>query len=210
MLEADAGIMRATYQVDTEKLVYNCRVLGERAQESAAVLSQQKCRLARQRDVLSGIKVGSATAGTAEVQQHMRRTLTPPACVQQRCAEAERKSADENLRTTDEYRRTSHALTNLQDKFRRFQDADVAKRAAVRVVRLAWLCARDALLAPQFLATSGLEHEDCGAGGARPAAAGCGPLCGGAGAGLGLEPARGDLALGALQHPCARWQPLPC
>lgn len=66
VLEAEAGIMRATYQVDTEKLVYNCRVLGERAQESAAVLSQQKRRLARQRDVLSGIKVCSALASTAE------------------------------------------------------------------------------------------------------------------------------------------------
>ena len=62
VLEAEAGIMRATYQVDTEKLVYNCRVLGERAQESAAVLSQQKRRQARQRDVLSGIKVCSALA----------------------------------------------------------------------------------------------------------------------------------------------------
>ena len=194
VLEAEAGIMRATYQVDTEKLVYNCRVLGERAQESAVVLSQQKRRLARQRDVLSGIKVCSASAGTAKEQQQTRRALTPPACVQQRYAEAERKSADENLRTTEEYRRTSHALTNLQDKFRRFQDADMAKRAAVRMVPLAWVCTHDGPLAPQFLAPSGLEHEDCGAGGAGRAAAGCGPLCGGGAAGLGLGPTPGDLA----------------
>lgn len=114
--------------------------------------------------------------------------------MQQRYAEAERKSADENLRTTEEYRRTAHALTNLQDKFRRFQDADVAKRAAVRVAPPAWVCERDGPLAPQFLAPSGPEHEDCGAGGAGRAAAGCGPLCGGASAGLGLGPTTGDLA----------------
>ena len=49
--------MRATYQANTEKLVYNCRVLAERAQESTATLSQQKRRLSRQRDVLLTIKV---------------------------------------------------------------------------------------------------------------------------------------------------------
>ena len=64
-LEADYGILRATYQANTEKLVYNCRVLAERAQESAATLSQQKRRLSRQRDVLSSIKVrGGAHACT--------------------------------------------------------------------------------------------------------------------------------------------------
>ncbi|KAK9835134.1 hypothetical protein WJX81_000361 [Elliptochloris bilobata] len=128
-LEAEAGIMRATYQVNTEKLVYNCRVLGERAQESAAVLSQQKRRLARQRDVLSGIK--------------------------QRYAEAERRSAEENLRTTDEYRRTSSALTDLQDKFRRFQEADVAKRGAVCSLKTAELEA----LGRQLLDADRFVHE---------------------------------------------------
>lgn len=81
MLKADAGIMRATYMVDTEKLVYNCRVLEERAQESAAVLSQQKRRLARQRDVLSGIKVRSASAGTAgSSSNRVARSRRLPVC----------------------------------------------------------------------------------------------------------------------------------
>ena len=106
VLEAEAGIMRATYQVDTEKLVYNCRVLGERAQESAAVLSQQKRRLARQRDVLSGIKVCSASSDTARLQQQTRRlpvcsngTRRPSASAQTRTCAQPKSTAAHRMRS---------------------------------------------------------------------------------------------------------------
>ena len=76
-LEAESGIMRATYQVNTEKLVYNCRVLAERAQESAAGLSLQKRRLSRQRDLLSGIKVSSAAAIPTHPLERLSASLWP-------------------------------------------------------------------------------------------------------------------------------------
>jgi len=143
-LEADYGILRATYQANTEKLVYNCRVLAERAQESAATLSQQKRRLSRQRDVLSGIKVRpAASMRAAPGPAAVRGPTARCACAQQRYAHAERKCAEDNLRTTEDYRRTLQAFAGLQDKFRRFQDADTAKRTAVRpAARLARRAAR--------------------------------------------------------------------
>lgn len=57
-----------------------------------------------------------------------------PIRAQQHYTEVERKSSEENLRTTEEYRRTSQAFTGLQDKFQRFQNADLAKRTAVRSI----------------------------------------------------------------------------
>ncbi len=48
--------MRATYQLNTEKLDYNYRVLVERDHENQTTINQQKRKISRQRDVLSSLK----------------------------------------------------------------------------------------------------------------------------------------------------------
>ena len=55
-LEQHLEAMRATYQLNTEKLDYNYRVLVERDHENQATINQQKRKISRQRDVLSGLK----------------------------------------------------------------------------------------------------------------------------------------------------------
>ena len=47
--------MRATYQLNTEKLEYNYRVLTERDMENSATLSHQKRKLSKLKDALSGL-----------------------------------------------------------------------------------------------------------------------------------------------------------
>ncbi len=44
------------YQLNTEKLEYNYRVLVERDHENQATINQQKRKISRQRDILSGLK----------------------------------------------------------------------------------------------------------------------------------------------------------
>lgn len=55
-LEQHLEAMRATYQLNTEKLEYNYRVLVERDHENQATINQQKRKISRQRDVLSALK----------------------------------------------------------------------------------------------------------------------------------------------------------
>lgn len=47
--------MRATYQLNTEKLEYNYRVLTERDMENSATLAHQKRKLTKLKDALSGL-----------------------------------------------------------------------------------------------------------------------------------------------------------
>lgn len=55
-LEQHLEAMRATYQLNTEKLEYNYRVLVERDHENQATINQQKRKISRQRDVLLALK----------------------------------------------------------------------------------------------------------------------------------------------------------
>ena len=55
-LEQHLEAMRATYQLNTEKLEYNYRVLVEREQENQSTISAQKRKVAQQRDILSTLK----------------------------------------------------------------------------------------------------------------------------------------------------------
>ena len=55
-LEQHLEAMQATYQLNTEKLEYNYRVLVERDHENQGTIAQQKRKIARQRDLLSGLK----------------------------------------------------------------------------------------------------------------------------------------------------------
>lgn len=54
-LEQQLEEMRATYQLNTEKLEYNYRVLTERDMENSATLSHQKRKLSKLKDALSGL-----------------------------------------------------------------------------------------------------------------------------------------------------------
>ena len=54
-LEQQLEVMRATYQLNTEKLEYNFRVLSERDVENSNTINQQKRKLARLQDNLSSL-----------------------------------------------------------------------------------------------------------------------------------------------------------
>ena len=54
-LEQHLEAMRATYQLNTEKLEYNYRVLVEREQENQSTISAQKRKVAQQRDILKAL-----------------------------------------------------------------------------------------------------------------------------------------------------------
>ncbi|KAG2497477.1 hypothetical protein HYH03_004630 [Edaphochlamys debaryana] len=100
-LEQHLEAMRATYQLNTEKLEYNYRVLKEREKENSTTIESQKKKLSRQRDILSSLK--------------------------QRYAEADRRYRDDNMRLTDEYKRITEQFKDLQSKFRHFELVDTKK-----------------------------------------------------------------------------------
>ncbi len=56
-LEQHLESMRAVYQLNQEKLDYNCSVLGERENENSSTISQQKRRLSSFQSTLSALKV---------------------------------------------------------------------------------------------------------------------------------------------------------
>lgn len=97
--------MRATYQLNAEKLEYNYRVLIERDNENRSTINTQKKKIARHRDLLSGLKG--------------------------RYAETDKKYADENSKLTDEYRRVTEQFKDLQAKYRHFELADSKRFAEV-------------------------------------------------------------------------------
>ena len=97
--------MRATYQLNTEKLDYNYRVLVERDHENQSTINQQKRKISRQRDMLLGLK--------------------------QRYADSEKKYLEENMKLTDEYKRVTEQFKDLQSKFRHFEQVDTKKHAEV-------------------------------------------------------------------------------
>ncbi|KXZ47783.1 hypothetical protein GPECTOR_33g665 [Gonium pectorale] len=100
-LEQHLEAMRATYQLNTEKLEYNYRVLKEREKENSTTIESQKKKLSRQRDILSSLK--------------------------QRYAETDRRYREENMRLTDEYKRITEQFKDLQSKFRHFEMVDIKK-----------------------------------------------------------------------------------
>ena len=100
-LEQHLEAMRATYQLNTEKLEYNYRVLVEREQENQSTISAQKRKVAQQRDILSTLK--------------------------SKYTESERRFLSENTKLTEEYRRITEQFKDLQVKFKHFEKADVTR-----------------------------------------------------------------------------------
>ncbi|KAJ1446860.1 sperm tail-domain-containing protein [Pelagophyceae sp. CCMP2097] len=97
-LEQQLEEMRATYQLNTEKLEYNYRVLTERDNENSNTLAQLKRKQNKLKEVLSGI--------VAKYQETDSR---------------DRKKNDE---LTEEYRRITKQYRDLQAKFRHFELSD--------------------------------------------------------------------------------------
>ncbi len=140
-LEQQLEEMRATYQLNTEKLEYNYRVLTERDMENSATLAQQKRRLTRLKDSLS--------------------TLTNKYHV------ADQKYKQENMELTDEYRRITKQYKDLQSKFKHFEMADNKKYQQVWAMheaevkqKVAKLVKADRILTEQVL---GFEWDGGGA-----------------------------------------------
>lgn len=85
-LEQQLEEMRATYQLNTEKLEYNYRVLTERDMENSATLSHQKRKLTKLKDALSGLVqvwgvLGGTTIRSSPIHRQaalLTEALTPP------------------------------------------------------------------------------------------------------------------------------------
>ncbi|CAM9701106.1 unnamed protein product, partial [Laminaria digitata] len=97
-LEQQLEEMRATYQLNTEKLEYNYRVLTERDMENSATLSHQKRKLSKLKDALSGLV--------------------------QRYQETDARDKKRNEELTEEFRRITKQYNDMQAKFRHFEVAD--------------------------------------------------------------------------------------
>ena len=93
--------MRATYQLNTEKLEYNFRVLTERDQENNSTITQQKRKINRLQDVLSTLM--------------------------SKYAQTDKKFRIANQELTDQYRRITDQFKDLQLKFKHFEVSDVKK-----------------------------------------------------------------------------------
>ncbi|RHY94758.1 hypothetical protein DYB37_006006 [Aphanomyces astaci] len=97
-LEQQLEEMRATYQLNTEKLEYNYRVLTERDMENSATLNQQKRKLSRLKDALSGL-----------IQKY---------------TQTDAHQRHQNTELTEDYRRITKQYKDLQKKFQHFEDHD--------------------------------------------------------------------------------------
>ena len=100
-LEQQLEVMRATYQLNTEKLEYNFRVLSERDIENSNTINQQKRKLARLQDNLSSLMA--------------------------KYSKTDKQYKQNNIELTDEYRRITEQFQDLQGKYRHFQMSDAKK-----------------------------------------------------------------------------------
>jgi dynein regulatory complex protein 1 len=100
-LEQQLEEMRATYQLNQEKLDYNYRVLVERDAENANTIKQQKKKLTRMTDVMSALKA--------------------------KYAREEKRYKSENQDLTEEYKRITEQFKDLQNKFQHFEVADTKR-----------------------------------------------------------------------------------
>ncbi|CAC5382327.1 DRC1 [Mytilus coruscus] len=92
ILEQQLQQMKATYQLNQEKLEYNYQVLRKREDENNITRSQQKRKITRLSDVLSGLKI--------------------------KLAKQEKQYKDENTQLSDDYKRITEQFRDLQRKSR--------------------------------------------------------------------------------------------
>ncbi|KAJ3206234.1 hypothetical protein HDU67_008299 [Dinochytrium kinnereticum] len=101
VLEQQLQQMRATYQLNTEKLEYNFQVLKKREEENGTILSTQKRKITRLTDHLNMLKA--------------------------KMAKQEKTFQQEYVGLTDDYKRITDQFKELQKKFRHFRASDNKK-----------------------------------------------------------------------------------
>lgn len=101
ILEQQLQQMKATYQLNQEKLEYNFQVLKKRDEENTITKSQQKRKITRLQDVLNNLK--------------------------QKLAKQEKQYREDNQSLTDDYKRITEQFRELQKKSRHFQTTDQKK-----------------------------------------------------------------------------------
>jgi len=101
ILEQQLQQMKATYQLNQEKLEYNFQVLKKRDEENTITKSQQKRKITRLQDVLNNMK--------------------------SKLAKQEKSYKEENQALTDDYKRITEQYRELQKKFRHFMLTDQKK-----------------------------------------------------------------------------------
>lgn len=93
--------MKATYQLNNEKLDHNFRLLMEREMEHTQLIQQQKKKINRLQDMLSTLKA--------------------------KYAKTDKKFRQKNIELTEEYKRITEQYKDLQSKFKHFQERDNKK-----------------------------------------------------------------------------------
>jgi len=100
-LEQDFQQIRATFQLNQEKLDYNYQILYEKDQENLNVITQLKRKITRLNDALSNMMT--------------------------RYSELNEKYRSENNQLTEEYKRVTEQFKDLQTKFLHFQKLDAQR-----------------------------------------------------------------------------------
>ena len=100
-LEQQLQEMRATYQLNTEKLDYNFRILSERDMENRITLTQQRKKLQRLSDQVASLK--------------------------QRYKKNSEMYRRRNKELSEEYNRATQHYKDLQKKFKHFENSDNEK-----------------------------------------------------------------------------------
>lgn len=101
VLEQQLQAMRATYQLNGEKLDYNFQVLKKRDEENTITKNQQKRKITRMQDTLNNLK--------------------------SKLAKQERQFKEENQNLADDYKRITDQFKELQKKSKHFQATDTKK-----------------------------------------------------------------------------------
>ncbi|KNE72213.1 hypothetical protein AMAG_16696 [Allomyces macrogynus ATCC 38327] len=101
VLEQQLQQMKATYQLNTEKLEYNYQVLKKRDDENSITVNQQKRRITRMTDIVNTLK--------------------------SKLARQEKQFAGEHATLQDDYNRIAAQYDDLTKKFRHFQVNDEVK-----------------------------------------------------------------------------------
>ena len=101
VLQQQIEQMKATFQLNAEKLEYNYHVLKKRDEENMITISQQKRKITKLQDVLTNLR--------------------------KKLAKQEEQHQIENVNITEEYKKNSQQFADLQKKYKLFQAADAKK-----------------------------------------------------------------------------------
>ena len=101
VLQQQIEQMKATFQLNAEKLEYNYHVLKKRDEENMITISQQKRKITKLQDVLTNLR--------------------------KRLAKQEEQHQVESINITEEYKKNSQQFSDLQKKYKLFQAADAKK-----------------------------------------------------------------------------------